>query len=76
MASSEADIQALIDKIDAEIEAILTGDGSGLVDYQVGDERYGKSLRLYRLQELRKMYVKRLEALPSEELTYFDDPSA
>jgi len=76
MASSEADIQALIDKIDAEIEAILTGDGSALLNYSVGDERYDKTSRLRELQELRKMYVKRLEALPSEELTYFDDPSA
>lgn len=75
MALTETEIKTLIGKVDDEINALLAGDGSGLVNYKVGDRSVNKTARLKELRATRKDLIRQLEALPSEERTVFDDPA-
>ena len=75
MALEESEIRALIDKVDAEIQALLTGDGAGLVNYSVGDRRVEKSSRLGELRALRRQLLDQLARLGAQEVSLFDDPA-
>ena len=75
MAQTEAEIKSMLSKVDAEIEALLTGDGSGLVNYTAGGRRVDKTSRLAELRAARKELLAQLAGLPSEEASLFDDPA-
>lgn len=75
MALTETEIKSLLAKIDDEIEALLAGDGSGLVNYKVGDRSVDKTSRLRELRSMRQDLRRQLEQLPSEERSVFDDPA-
>ena len=68
MAETEAEVLALIEKIDIQIEAILTKPSYKIAEYSVSWSRHLKELR-----ELRKYYQKELETFPYEETTIWRD---
>lgn len=75
MALTEAQLQAKITAIDAEIDAIVAGNPSGsLVNYSVGSHQFNKTSRLAELRSQRQQYQDLMEAIPAEETTIYDDP--
>jgi hypothetical protein len=68
------ELQARIAKVDVEIDALLTGDASSLVSYQVEGVRFDKTARMTELRALRDMYLKQLQRLAQAEVSVADDP--
>lgn len=68
MAETEAEILALIKKIDTQIETILAKPNYKVAEYSVSWSSHLKELR-----ELRNYYQKKLETFPCEEITIWRD---
>lgn len=75
MATTEAELTTLIDKIDTELDSLLTGDGSGTLNYKKEGLTYDKTSRIRELRAWRKDLVDERARLPVEETTVFDDPA-
>jgi len=78
-ALTEAEINAKIANIVAELDAIIVGDGSGadsnMINYRSGDRQFNKTDRIRELRELLEYWRGELAKLPAEEVTLYDDPA-
>ena len=74
MADTEATIQARLDAVNAEIDAVIADSDGKLLDYSHGGVRFGKAARLRELRLLRKEYIEELGNLPVCEETVLDHP--
>lgn len=75
MALEASELRTLLTEVDAEIAALLVGDGSGLINYAAGDRKVDKTTRLRELRRLRRELVRQLASIGAEESSLFDDPA-
>ena len=67
MSSTATDIQARIDAIDTQIDALIA-DPDAMVSYRMGAKEVSRSEKLDGLLRLREHYVRVLAGIPSESL--------
>lgn len=71
--ATAAELQAKIDAIDTALDA-LAASPDALTSYKIGTRQFDKKTKAGSLLDMRRVYRDQLEALPSEEITIFDEP--